>query len=213
MTRTGIRAMITSRLLSMLLLLAAGAALIAGCGSSSGGGQGGSGGGLAVVRNPVDQSQSRSGAASAVVHSADRVARRDTAAIARYPTGHDTDEENSTGATPPQPCRLVTRAEASAILGHPVRTSTAPQGPTCIYASGGHRATVTLTVESAPLASLRRHARRVSAVHVGRATGLCLRYASTYVIVPLGGGALLQVTGPCSTARSFAARALVRLHR
>jgi hypothetical protein len=130
---------------------------------------------------------------------------------ARYPSGPDNDEISETGADPVKPCGLVPRTRAAAILGGAVEVSQEPRGPTCVYAMRGSERQVTLVVEHTRLASLRRHARRAFRVQPVGHAGWCLRYESTSVAVPLAGGRVLSVTGPCVTAARFAAQALPRI--
>jgi hypothetical protein len=155
----------------------------------------------AAIQNPLINSGDASGASrSSIVPSLDRISNSNsTPSVARYPMGSGNDEVSNTGADAVKPCRLVARVGL--------------QGPTCIYAARGSRRQVTVVVERIPLAGLRSHALRSSRVRVRGRAGWCLHYGSTSVAVPVGGGRLLSVTGPCSTAARFAARALHRVPR
>jgi hypothetical protein len=151
---------------------------------------------------------------SHIVKSSDPISKtKATPSVARYPTGPANDETGGTGAAPVKPCDLVSRGSAGAILGGAVEVSEGRQGPTCIYRVRGSERELTLVVESTSLTSLRRHARRASRVQPAGHPGWCLRYESTSVAVPLAGGRVLHVTGPCVTAARFAAEALPRLSR
>jgi hypothetical protein len=144
-----------------------------------------------------------------VVRSADPISTTSQEpSAARYPTGPDNDEISETGADPVKPCGLVPQNRATAILGGAVEVNQEPRGPTCVYAMRGSERQVTLVVEHTRLASLRRHARRAFRVQPAGHAGWCLRYESTSVAVPLSGGRVLSVTGPCATAARFAAQAL-----
>jgi hypothetical protein len=120
----------------------------------------------------------------------------------------DNDEVSPTGAAPVRPCDLVSKGEASAILGAPVLVTTGPQGPTCIYETPGSKQVMTLVVERISLPSLRNQAKTAKPVSVAGRDGWCLRYGSTSLAVPLGEGSVLDITGPCNVATQFAAHAL-----
>jgi hypothetical protein len=122
--------------------------------------------------------------------------------------GQENDEVSKTGAAPENPCRLVSRSEATGILGEIVRVTVGQQGPTCIYAAEGSKRQVTLAVERLDLAGLRHQARSAPRIRVGSKSGWCLHYDSTSVAVPLTDGRVLDVTGSCAVAAHFAARAL-----
>ena len=130
---------------------------------------------------------------------------------AQHGAGAKNDEVSATGAAPEDPCRLVTRGEAAAILGEPVQTEVGMQGPTCIYQPSGSQPQMTVVVERTDLAGLRRRASQATPIGVGGESGWCLRYGSPSVAVPLADGALLHVTGPCGLAGRFAASALARV--
>lgn len=69
------------------------------------------------------------------------------------------DAENaSTGGRPPNPCSLVSVAEAQTITdGAVAARSLGPLGPTCIYRLSHSREPITLSVESVSLARVTRH--------------------------------------------------------
>jgi hypothetical protein len=203
---------------TLIALVAIVAALLSGCGSalSTGGSEAEQGAAqLAAVANPLMRPSHASRPHRAyIVRSHDLITETTGDPVAaRFPTGHDNDEISPTGAVPVNPCKLVSRGGATGILGGAVEATLEPQGPTCVYKMSGSRSEqITLVVGSTPLGSLRRHARQASRVSVAGRTGWCLRYGSTSVGVPLGGGRALHVTGPCGTATRFAARALRHLH-
>jgi hypothetical protein len=70
---------------------------------------------------------------------------------------------------------------------------------------------MTLVVERTDLAGLRRNASEATPMRIGGASGWCLRYGSTGVVVPLPDGNVLHVTGPCDLASRFAAQAMGQL--
>jgi hypothetical protein len=181
----------TRNLILTLVLATVAATVLAACG--------GSGSSPTAGTAPEDE----------IVESSDRISTTTNAATpARFPSGKDNDEISPTGAAPVKPCNLVSKAEASAILGTAVQVTTGPQGPTCIYERLGSTEVMTLAVERTSLPSLRNHAKTASRVTVAGWDAWCLRYGSTSVAVPLAEGNVLRVTGPCKTATRFAARAL-----
>ena len=191
----------------MLLLAAIAVAALSACGFAiaSPGGSGNGATDLAAVQNPlIDAKGSPQGY---IVKSSDPIYEK-TPRVLSYPTGRDNDETSETGAAPVEPCKLVSKSAAGAILGGTVGVKQEPKGPTCVYALHGSQQQVTLTLESVRLASLRRHARSASSIQVAGHAGWCLHYESTSVAVPLADGRLLHVTGPCATASRLAARAL-----
>ena len=107
------------------------------------------------------------------------------------------------------PCNLVTSKQAREILGAAVlQPREAPQGPTCIYRTRSGERFVTLAVQSAAIADLRRHLRRAQRFEVGSRRAYCGTLGQPVLHVALGGGRVLTVAAPCDTARRFAATAL-----
>jgi hypothetical protein len=108
-----------------------------------------------------------------------------------------------------EPCALVTKAEAAAILGEEVGVTEGRLGPTCIFASDDAKEQVTVVVEPVSLASLRGSAKGASRVQVGGRAGWCLHHDSTSVAQ---GPVTLRICPPESgTASQFAEAALGRL--
>jgi hypothetical protein len=108
------------------------------------------------------------------------------------------------------PCRLVTRSEASAILGRSVRQRLAPQGPTCIFTTG-RTALVTLSVQQVRFSTILKTARVVSHVRVGDHTIYCLQVGARGTYVPLSDKGVLSITGSCANGARFARKALSRI--
>lgn len=110
------------------------------------------------------------------------------------------------------PCNLVTRRQAQAILGAPMREPIeAAQGPTCIYRSRDGRSFVTLAVQSLDFGRLRPRLRLPRRVRVGDRTAYCGTYGQPMLYVPLPGGRVLSVAARCAIARRFAGRAVRQL--
>ena len=190
-------------------------ALLAGCGSSSTSPVLDSGSltpsgqeqAQAGLRSPAASRQARAAAAGAISF-------HPGPARARPPyEGTNDDELNSSGAKPLNPCALVTRSEARAILGQPIADPLrAPQGPTCIYEPRDAKTFVTVTVEPARSSALRQpHRGGVIRLTLAGHRAYCVRYGTLIMLVPLSGGRVLNVTAPCPIAARFAAKALPRL--
>lgn len=110
------------------------------------------------------------------------------------------------------PCMLVPKAAAQAILARPILPpQEAPLGPTCIYQPAGERTFVALTVETIDFAQIKPHISGRVQVEVDGRSGYCGTYGQPAIFVPLGGGKVLTVTARCGLARRFAAEALGRL--
>jgi hypothetical protein len=203
-----------------LLLLAA--AVAVGCGgggssSSSGAtatasGSGGSSGSSSSTKFTTTSSGSEAEPVEADVQTEDPVSEG-AAAVSIEPRKispmQDNDEIQPTGAKPVAPCKLVTRQEASAILGKGTTASERPQGPTCVYSNAGR--TVTLVVEDNSVKQLVAGARKSTKVTVAGKTGYCIKYQSTAVIVGISGGRVLRADGPCQAGVRFVSKALHRV--
>ncbi|MBN9622982.1 MAG: hypothetical protein J0H06_08520 [Actinobacteria bacterium] len=123
--------------------------------------------------------------------------------------GHDTDEVSVTGKKPVKPCSLVPKGKAEAILGADVQVSERLQGPTCVYLGSGRE--IDLVVEQNSVASRKSEADRVEPVGIDGRQAYCLTSRSTSVLASVGGGLVLQVTGPCQAGVRFASLALESL--
>jgi len=146
---------------------------------------------------------------------ADRVeATRSRPVRARAQAGTIDDEVSASGARALDPCSLVSRAQAQAILGKPVgQPRDAPQGPTCIYTPQGAPGPVTLAVVATDFSSLRpqAHLRDRMSVKVSGHAAYCGVAGTPTMIVPLSPGRFLTVAAPCPIAASFAAAVLRHL--
>jgi hypothetical protein len=112
----------------------------------------------------------------------------------------------------PNPCALVSIAQAQAITGRTVAVTEAPLGPTCIYHEAGVKTPVTLTVELARFAALKAHIKHGSNFTVGGRPGVCARYSGSAVTyVALSGTRVLNVFGPCPVGEKFAIAAVAKL--
>jgi len=162
-----------------------------------------------VQRNPKASSPH---AAKAAPRAHDPVTTSAKPSRARLTENGPNDEFNATGAKPVNPCKLVTRADARAIVGRPiVRAWQAPQGPTCIYQVRGAKSYITLALQKTNFAAVKKHARTLSQATVrGRATS-CLKLGTTMTVARLSGGREIQITASCPIGKRFASRALTRL--
>ena len=112
----------------------------------------------------------------------------------------------------PNPCALVSVAQAQAITGRAVAVTEAPLGPTCIYHEAGVKTPVTLTVEVARFAPLKAHIKHGSKFAVSGRPGVCARYSgSTVTYVGVSGTRVLNVFGPCAVGQKFATVAVAKL--
>ncbi len=144
--------------------------------------------------------------------SADQVHRTRRGAVrARAQAGMIDDEVSASGAKALDPCSLVTRAQAQAILGKPVgRPVDAPQGPTCVYPAQGFKGAITVAVVATDFSTVKpqAHLRDRMSVKVSGHAAYCGVAGTPTMVVPLTSGKFLTVTAPCPIAASFAATAL-----
>jgi hypothetical protein len=111
-----------------------------------------------------------------------------------------------------RPCSLVTKTQASAIIGRPiVEPLEAPQGPTCIYRTAAGTPYITLAVQKVDVASLKKQLRNARTVSISGSSAYCGTYGRQMLYLPLGAGRVLSVSAPCSTAARFAAKAAPHL--
>jgi hypothetical protein len=130
---------------------------------------------------------------------------------ARYPSGPD-EENNGTGATSLDPCKLVSRSEVQGIAHHAVTGQiSAPLGPTCIYQLRGARSDITVAVESAGFQQLVRQMKKSRRVDIRGRTGYCGGFGKPTLYLSLGGGRVLSVSAACGLGVPIADKALGRL--
>jgi hypothetical protein len=111
-----------------------------------------------------------------------------------------------------RPCSLVTKTQARAIIGTPiVEPLQAPQGPTCIYQAKTGKPYITLSVQAASYAGLQQQVRQRRSVAVANRHGVCGTFGRSMLYLPLGGGRVLSIAGPCDMASRFAAEAMPHL--
>lgn len=121
-----------------------------------------------------------------------------------------TDVRPAAGRT--NPCTLVSRAQAQAIVGEPIASmQEAPLGPTCIYQPAGSKSFVTLAIEPINLPKVLAHVRGYSEAHIKGHTADCGVYGQPTTFVALPRAGVLTITGPCAIGAKFAATALPRL--
>ncbi len=128
---------------------------------------------------------------------------------ARFPNGHDTDEKSASGRKPIKPCSFVSPKQANEILGGNVKISEHPQGPTCVYKGSGREVTVVLS--EVPLRPILKGARNTKTMTIAGHAAYCVRYQTTSVVAGVGKGRVLQITGSCQAAASFAAYAIPKI--
>ena len=112
----------------------------------------------------------------------------------------------------PDPCRLVSRQEAQAIIGLAVAAPVeAPLGPTCIYGVAGGLAKVTVSISPVAYRTLAATFPAATAATVSGRGALCTTTGHPLLLTPLGQGRTLEVGADCATAARFAAAALSHL--
>ncbi len=115
-------------------------------------------------------------------------------------------------ATGPDPCKLVTRAQAQAILGAPIAAPTeAPLGPTCIYESRGRGQQITLDIEVLDFVKIRSKIHDTIRAVVANRVAYCGRYGRPTTFVPLAHGQVLNIAAPCAIGMRFAETAVRQL--
>jgi hypothetical protein len=124
------------------------------------------------------------------------------------------DEVNASGAKKLDPCSLVSRPEAQAIVGGAVAAPVdAPQGPTCIYRRKNGKGLITLAVQATNFSKVQPQSQlrdRISVTVHGH-TAYCGLAGTPTMILPLSSGRFLTISAPCQIAASFAAKALGRI--
>jgi hypothetical protein len=131
---------------------------------------------------------------------------------ARETPGSSNDDESTTGATPLNPCKLVSLSEAQTITaGAITKLIEAPLGPTCVYSGRRSSASLTLAVETQNFSHVTSHLSAPKHVIVNGHRSVCGRLGTQMLFVPIGRYQLLSVTAPCGIARRFAAIAVSRL--
>jgi hypothetical protein len=208
-----------------VVLLAAASLLLAACGGSSpapsasaaaGGSQGGQNTLAGPARGTVRPARgtASAGANPGVVSGGAPMQRplRGTGGDERNddnPGSADSGDGSAPGVL--DPCTLVSRAQAEAIVGRLLAApQEAPLGPTCIYQPRG-AGMVTVAVEPLDLSQLERQLRDRRRLTVGGHAAYCGRLGQPLTLVPLSGGRALSVTAPCAAGARFAAAALSRL--
>jgi hypothetical protein len=110
------------------------------------------------------------------------------------------------------PCRLVSRAQASSILGQSIAApQDAPLGPTCIYQATRGATLATIALQTINVRQI--HANIKSSVNMtidGR-RGFCGDYGQPTTFVALRHGNTLAITAPCKIGKLLAVVALRRL--
>ena len=138
----------------------------------------------------------------------DAVTRAGRVEKARPTPASSNDDLSTTGAAPPNPCKLVSVAKARAITGNKLAATEAPLGPTCIYRAKGSKAQITLAIEAASLSQIVRHLPQKQKLTVGGRRAYCGRLGVQVLFVGLSRNQILNVTAPCQVAQQFAEAAL-----
>ena len=110
------------------------------------------------------------------------------------------------------PCNLVTKAQAQAIVGLPLRDPLeAPQGPTCIYRSRDGKSLITVGVQPLAFAKLKRQVHGGRQFNVSNRAAVCGTLGARVRYVELPGRRVLSVAARCDVGRRFATAAVRRL--
>lgn len=110
------------------------------------------------------------------------------------------------------PCNLVTKAQAQAIVGLPLREPLeAPRGPTCIYRSRDGKRLITLAVQPLDFSKLKRRIHRRQAVSVANRSAFCGTLGAPVLYVELPKRRVLSVAAGCAVGKQFAMAAVRRL--
>jgi hypothetical protein len=110
------------------------------------------------------------------------------------------------------PCNLVTKAQAQAIVGAPLRDPLeAPRGPTCIYRTQDGKSLITLAVQSLEFSALKRRIHNRQPVDVSNRAAFCGTLGDPVLYVALPRRRVLSVAARCEVGRQFAVTAVRRL--
>lgn len=110
------------------------------------------------------------------------------------------------------PCNLVTKAQAQAIVGLPLRDPLeAPRGPTCIYRSQDGKRLITLAVQSLDFSTLKRRIHGRQAASVADRDAFCGTIGAPVLYVELPKRRVLIVAARCDVGKQFAMAAVRRL--
>ncbi len=118
----------------------------------------------------------------------------------------------TTTSKQPNPCALVTTAEASSALHVASVTQTeAPLGPTCIFVAKGHTQVAAVSVQVIDLKREIQQMKKVSQTSIAGHKAYCGTLGVSQLLVPLINNEVLNVTAPCAAAQAIAVHALGRV--
>jgi hypothetical protein len=119
--------------------------------------------------------------------------------------------DGSTSA-PQNPCTLVTRAEAQAIIGASIDAPRVqPLGPTCIYQTAHSSTFITMAVERVNFDQVKPQIQDIVPVSGLGHQAYCGNYGRPTIFVVLDSTRILNVAAPCNVAKQFAAKAMPRV--
>jgi hypothetical protein len=128
------------------------------------------------------------------------------------PNPATTRQARTSGPLGIDPCTLVTRSEAQAVVGSVSRPQLGLQGPTCIYQARHVKQPITLSLQRLSLSQVARLASDIHRTSVSGRKAMCMNYGGLRLLVPLSSGSVLTVGAPCKIAEDLAATALRRVH-
>jgi hypothetical protein len=115
-------------------------------------------------------------------------------------------------AKPQDPCKLVSKAEAQAILGVAIENPrTQPLGPTCVYQTRDSSAFITMALEPLNFSQVKSQIQNLVPIGGLGHQAYCGSYGRPAIFVVLSEKKVLNVTAPCGIATQFAAKALPRV--
>jgi hypothetical protein len=129
---------------------------------------------------------------------------------ARKASGADSGGRPTTSGVP-NPCVLVSGAQAQAFTGRAVAVKEAPLGPTCIYQESGVKTPVTMAVQRLRFSALKPHIQKLSELTIGGRTAYRGVYGTAVTYVVLSGDRVLSISAPSAVGTKFAAAALPKL--
>jgi hypothetical protein len=203
--------------LGLAALLSVVAALATACGSSSSSSSTTAATGSASV---TPRPGATTPTTTARVHSHDTVGR--STVHKPYPGtgGEEANDDNPGGADAGakqaqpgslNPCGLVTRQQAEAILAEPVSAPQyAPLGPTCIYRPRRSKNFITISLAPGGAGDI-VHLQKRTVVKAAGHTAYCGTYGQQLVLVPVSHGHTLSVSAPCGVGTRLATAAIAKL--
>jgi hypothetical protein len=127
-------------------------------------------------------------------------------------TGGVENEDDLARGKPQEPCSLVTKAEAQAIIGASIDAPRPqPLGPTCVYQTPDSSTFITMALEKVNFNQIKPLVQDLVAVDGLGRQAYCGSYGRPALFVLLNSNRFLNITARCDIAKQFAAKALPRV--